>query len=106
MHTSWGAYEVNVIATIASLLFVIIWFVAWLRTRHGYMLLLAIGWAGLCCYWGLVAISAGEHPALLRVNILVSIRLILLVSIAFLVAGKLAMLQTAYRYHNAVGIDT
>ena len=104
MHTSWGAYEVNVIATIASFLFVLIWFVAWQRTRHGYMLMLAVGWLGLAFYWGLVAISAGEQPVLKRADILVPIRLILLASIAFMVAGKLAMLHTAYKFRDVIGV--
>lgn len=104
MHTSWGAYEVNVVAAIASLLFVIVWFVAWRRTKHGYMLLLSLGWTGLVGYWGLVAISAGEQPMLRRVDILVPIRLLLLVSMTFLVAGKLTLLRTAYRYHNGLDV--
>lgn len=105
MHTSWGAYEVNVIATIASLFFAAIWFVAYRRTRHGYMLLLAVGWVWLCAYWGLVAISAGARPLLLRSDILVSIRCILLIAMTFLVMGKLAMLRTAYRYRDVTHVD-
>lgn len=105
MHTSWGAFEVNVVATIASLFFAVIWFVAWRRTRHGYMLLLAVGWVWLCAYWGLVAISAGAQPMLKRVDILVPIRCILLVAMAFLVTGKLAMLRTAYRFRDVVHVD-
>ena len=94
---SWGAYEVNVIASVASLLFALLWLAGWRRTRHGYLLLLAAGWAGLCMYWGMIAISAGSAPLLSRAAIASVLREQLLVSIAFLVAGKLAMLRLAYR---------
>jgi hypothetical protein len=103
VHVSWGAFEVNVTASVASLLFALIWLAGWRRTRHGYMLTLAAGWVGLCAYWGMIAISAGPAPEISRAAIASVIREELLVSIALLAAGKLAMLRLAYRYRAGNG---
>lgn len=97
MHVSWGAFEVNLFASLSSLLFALLWLAAWLRTRHGYMLLLAGGWLGLCGYWGMFAVSAGESPIVSRAVIATVIREWLLVCMALLLAGKLAMLRAAWR---------
>ncbi len=97
MHVLWGAFEVNVIASVASLLFALLWLAAWHRTRHGYMLLLAAGWLGLCGYWGMIAVSAGSAPVISRATIAGVIREWLLVTIALLAAGKLAWLRAAWK---------
>ena len=97
LHVSWGAYEVNVTASIAALLFALLWLAAWLRTRHAYMLLLAAGWAGLCVYWGMIAVSAGSAPVVSRAAIAGMIREWLLLSIALMAAGKGLWLRAAWR---------
>ncbi len=97
MHVSLGAFEVNVIASVLSLLFALLWLAAWLRTRHAYMLLLAAGWAGLCGYWGMLAITAGTAPLVSRAAITGIIREWLLLCMALLLAGKAAWLRAAWR---------
>lgn len=97
MHVSQGAFVVNLIASVAALLFALLWLAAWRRTRHGYMLLLAAGWAGLCVYWGMLAVSAGSNPVIDRATIAAVIRGELLVSIALLATGKAAMLRLAWK---------
>jgi hypothetical protein len=97
VHVSWGAYEINVIASVASLLFALLWLAGWTRTRHGYMLTLAVGWVGLCAYWGLIAITAGEAPVVKRATMAPLIRGELMISMALLAAGKLAMVRRAYK---------
>lgn len=97
MHVSWGAYEVNVTASVAALLFALIWLATYRRGRRGYMLLMAAGWAGLCCYWGMIAVSAGAAPLVSRAVIASGLREVLLVSVALLATGKLAMLRLAWK---------
>ncbi len=97
MHVSWGAFEVNATASVAALLFALIWLATYRRGRRGYMLLMAAGWAGLCVYWGMIAVSAGDAPVVSRAVIASVLRETLLVSIALLAAGKAAMLRLAWR---------
>lgn len=96
VHVTWGAFAVNVAASIASLAFATLWLIAWRRARAGYMLLLAVGWFGLCVYWGLLAVSAGPDPVLSRANIATMVRYLLLVSMAAMAAGKVALLRLAW----------
>ena len=101
LHISWGAYEVNLAASIAALSFALLWFVAWLRvSRCGYMLLLAGGWLLLCVYWGLIAISAGANPVLARGDIARIVREVLLAAMLLLALGKAAMIWAALRLHR------
>lgn len=95
---SWGAYEVNLIASIAALAFALLWLIAWIRTRCAYMLPLAAGWLGLCVYWGLIAVSAGVEPMLSRAAIATAVRELLLVSVGLLALGKGALLRLAWRH--------
>ncbi len=97
MHVSPGTFEINVIASVSSLLFALLWLAAWRRTRHVYMLLLAAGWAGLCGYWGMIAISAGAAPLVSRAAIASVIREWLLLCMVLLLAGKAAWLRAAWR---------
>lgn len=97
IHVTWGAFSVNVAASVAALLFGLIWLFAWRRMRYAYALLLAGGWLGLCVYWGLLAVSAGPAPVMERGAIVVPVRATLLVSMGLLLAGKLALLVLACR---------
>lgn len=102
VHVTWGAFSVNAAASIAALLFALIWLYAWRRMRYAYALLLAGGWLGLCAYWGLLAISAGPAPVIERGSIVVPVRATLLVSMALLLAGKLALLALACRLQRCL----
>lgn len=98
MHVSTGAFAVNVFMSIVSLAATVIWLLMWRHARCGYMLLLCAGWAGLCLYWSLIAVSAGSNPVWSRADLALAIRAVLLVSGAVLVWGKIALLRTAWRY--------
>lgn len=98
MHVSWGAYEVNLVLSLAALAFALLWLIAWLRIRCSYMLLLAAGWSGLCVYWGLIAVSAGPAPFLDRGDIAPIVRSVGLVSMGIMALGKAALLRAARKY--------
>lgn len=102
VHVTWGAFSVNAAASITALLFCLTWLFAWRRLRYAYMLLLAGGWLGLCVYWGLLAISAGPAPVIERGAIVVPVRATLLVSMALLLAGKVAWLVMACRVQRCM----
>ena len=106
VHVTWGAFAANALASVAALLFVAIWLFSWRRTRYVYMLLLALGWLGLCVYWGLIAITAGPAPVIDRTAIVVPIRVTLLVSIGLLLASKMALLLLMYRRGCVAGEHT
>lgn len=101
-HVTWGAFTINAMASVVALLFALIWLFAWRRMRYAYTLLLAAGWLGLCAYWGLIAISAGPAPVIERTAIVVPVRATLLVSMALLLAGKLALLVLACRLQRCM----
>ena len=103
VHVTWGAFSVNVAASVAALLFCLIWLFAWRRMRYVYALLLAGGWLGLCAYWGMLAISAGPAPVIDRAVIVVPVRATLLASMGLLLAGKLALLTLACRLQRCAG---
>ena len=105
VHVTWGAFSVNAAASITALLFCLTWLFAWRRLRYAYMLLLAGGWLGLCVYWGLLAISAGPAPVIERGAIVVPVRATLLVSMALLLAGKVALLALACRLQRCMSGD-
>lgn len=102
VHVTWGAFTVNVAASVCALLFCLIWLFAWRRMRYAYALLLAGGWLGLCVYWGLLAISAGPAPVIERTAIVVPVRATLLISIGLLLAGKMALLALACRLQGCM----
>jgi hypothetical protein len=102
VHVTWGAFSINAAAAVSALLFSLIWLFAWRRMRYAYTLLLAGGWLGLCVYWGLLAVSAGPAPVIERTNIVVPVRATLLVSMALLLAGKLALLVLACRLQRCM----
>lgn len=106
MHISIGAFEINTAASALALLFGGIWLMGWSRTRIGYMLPLALGWWGLCIYWGLLAVSAGPAPVVDRSDIAPMVRGVLLVSVTLLAWGKVAMLLMAWRFSQARGADS
>ena len=97
MHISPGAFEVNAAAALVALLAAVVRLATWRKTGHGYMLLLALGWLGLCAYWSLLAISAGYSPRWNRDELTPVIRSILAGAVVFMAAGKLAMLRVVWR---------
>ena len=68
-HTGMLAFESPLLLSIVALLSGGIWLLLWTRTHIRYMLLLMAGWWLLCCYWGLLAVSAGPAPVLARGDI-------------------------------------
>lgn len=102
VHVTWGAFSVNAAASVAALLFALIWLFAWRRMRYAYTFLLAAGWLGLCVHWGLLAISAGPAPVIDRAAIVVPVRATLAVSMALLLAGKVTWLVMACRVHRCM----
>ena len=97
MHASWGAYEANLWAAVCSLVFALIWLYSWWRARAAYLLLLCVGWLGLCLYFSLLAISAGTAPVIRRDEITTALRMILAASFAWLAAGKVALVWLGFR---------
>jgi hypothetical protein len=92
----FSAYQVNLYAATAALFSAFIWIVAWWRTRYAYMLLAALGWLGLCVYWGLVAVTAGPEPPVDFRAVIGYIRAALFIGITCVSAGKLAWLRVAW----------
>lgn len=97
VHTGMLAFESPLLLSVTALVSGGIWLLLWTRTRISYMLLLAAGWWLLCCYWGLLAISAGPAPLLARADIGSSVRLAGIGAAAVLAGGKGIMLWRWWR---------
>jgi hypothetical protein len=97
VHTGMLAFESPLLLSVTALVSGGIWLLLWTRTRIGYMLLLAAGWWLLCCYWGLLAISAGPAPALSRGEIASIVRITGMGAAAVLAGGKGVMLWRWWR---------
>ena len=81
MHTSLLAFESPAIASIASLVFgTLIVYAYLLGLRAWWVLFQAAGWYGFTLYFGLLAISAGAEPQLGRGDIVLTIRVVLLLT--------------------------
>ena len=96
-----GAIEVNAAAAVVALLAAIIHLMLWRKQRHAYPALISCGWMGLCIYWALLAISAGQSPIWNRGELAPVIRGVLAVSVVLLLAGKAAMFRAMWRLAGA-----
>lgn len=96
-HTGMLAFESPLLLSIVALLSGGIWLLLWTRTHIRYMLLLMAGWWLLCCYWGLLAVSAGPAPVLARGDIALSVRLTGIGAAVALAGGKAVMLWRWWR---------
>jgi uncharacterized membrane protein len=99
MHTSLLAFESPAIASICSLVFAILIVYAYiLRLRCRWVLWGAAGWMGFSIYFGLLAVSAGVNPQLGRAEIVLTIRVVLLLTyIAFVAWGVFWVREVARR---------
>lgn len=97
VHTGMLSFESPLLLSVMALVSGGIWLLLWTRTHIGYMLLLASGWLLLCCYWGMLAISAGPAPVLARGEIAASVRLMGVGAAAVLAGGKGVMLWRWWR---------
>ena len=93
MHETTLAFESPFLLAIMALSSSIVWLMLCRRTHARYMLLLAAGWAALCAYWSLLAISAGPSPVMGRGEIAVLARGLGIAAAAMLSGGKLLMLR-------------
>lgn len=101
MHTSMLAFEAPFLLALMALSSTTIWMMLWCKTRTLYMLPLAGGWALLCLYWSLLAISAGPAPVVGRADSALWVRVVGLAAALVLEAGKVAMLWRLWRNGNS-----
>lgn len=95
-HSGPGAFEINSLAAVCALIFAGLWIMGWSKTRISYMMILSVGWFGLCMYWSMLAITAGSNPVWDRVQLAPYIRFALAVSVSIQLVGKMAMMRTAW----------
>ena len=106
MHVSMLALEANWFGAMVALLSAALWIVIWRRVRHPYALLCAWGWAGLCVYWSLLAVSAGPAPMVARAHIALIVRVLLVGSMAALGGGKLWLTWHAWQRERVHAPDS
>ena len=85
MHAEFLAQESATLASVLSLVFCCITLGAyWLGFRSWCVAFGAAGLAGLCLYFGMLAVSAGPNPAVGRADIALWVRQVLIVTYGLL----------------------
>jgi hypothetical protein len=96
-HTSMLAFESALVLALMALSSAAVWLLLWWRSRVFYMLLLLVGWLGLCFYWLLLAILVGFASVVDRTDVMVAVRVLGIVVALVIAAGKLCMLARMFR---------
>ena len=101
VHTSMLAFESPLLLAVMALASAAVWLLFWQRSRTPYMLLLALGWAWLCLYWSLLAVSAGPAPLLSRADLAMPVCALGIAAAVALLAGKALLLRRMWRNGKA-----
>lgn len=98
MHIGWLAQESATLASVLSLVFGVITVYAYrLGFRARWLLFGAAGLWGLALYFGMLAVSAGPAPIVLRGDIALQLRSMLLLAFAPLAVAFAMVLYRLWR---------